>query len=110
MDKPLTHQEVVRLAQDHERKAVKPPFGYPVSIISRLISRCLFIEKEKNKWKRLAQARGEAMSKIKTLAEIHKLLDEEVNDGSHGAKQVSDKRECDSNLSGAAWEKEEANW
>ena len=48
MDKPLTHQEVVRLAQDHERKAVKPPFGYPVSIISRLISRCLFIEKEKN--------------------------------------------------------------
>ena len=90
MDKPLTHQEVVRVAQEHERKAAKPPFGYPVSLISRLISRCLFIEKEKNKYKRLARNRGEAMLKIKALAEFHKLLDEEVVDGPRGVESVSD--------------------
>ena len=90
-DKPYTHQDIIRLAQDHERKSLKPPFGYPVSIISRLISRCLFIEKEKNKWKRLAQARGEAMQKVKALAEIHKLTDEEVEDGTKRVECVSDK-------------------
>jgi hypothetical protein len=103
MSKPLSHKELVGLAQEHERKAAKPPFGYPVSLISRIISRCLFIEKEKNKWKRLAQSRGEAMLKIKALAEFHKLLDEEVSDGSGDIKPVSNQCECDSDLSGQTW-------
>ena len=42
--------------------------GYPVSFISGLISRCEFLEQEKNKWKAVAKARGERLEKISNLA------------------------------------------
>jgi hypothetical protein len=50
--------------QQHERNVQKKGFGYPATFISELLEITLKLNSEKKKWKKLAQERKEALTKI----------------------------------------------
>jgi hypothetical protein len=77
-----------QIVQEHERKVNKPPFGYPVALISTLINKVLSAEKEKSKWKALAQRRGELLNKIQELSLLTKLSEEELLNGCRDSETV----------------------
>jgi hypothetical protein len=77
-----------QIIQQHERAVNKPPFGYPVALISTLINKVLSAEKEKSKWKALAQRRGELLNKIQELSVLTKLSEEELLNGFGNSETV----------------------
>ena len=87
-----------QIIQEHERKTNKPPFGYPVSLISTLINKVLSAEKEKSKWKALAQRRGELLNKIQELSTLTKLSEEELLNGFGHSETVPGDSAQDSHL------------
>ena len=87
-----------QIIQQHERAVNKPPFGYPVALISNLINKVLSAEKEKSKWKALAQRRGELLNKINELSTLTKLSEEELLNGFRNSETVPDHGTSDSNL------------
>jgi hypothetical protein len=87
-----------QIIQEHERKVNKPPFGYPVALISTLINKVLSAEKEKSKWKALAQRRGELLNKIQELSTLTKFSEEELLNGFGNSAPVPIDSPQDSNL------------
>lgn len=88
-----------QIIQQHERAVNKPPFGYPVALISNLINKVLSAEKEKSKWKALAQRRGELLNKIHELSTLTKLSEEEILNGFGNSKTIPTDSAQDGDLS-----------
>ena len=88
-----------QIIQQHERAVNKPPFGYPVALISNLINKVLSAEKEKSKWKALAQRRGELLNKIHELSALTQLSEEEILNGFGNSKAIPTDSTQDGNLS-----------
>jgi hypothetical protein len=84
---------------NHERAVNKPPHGYPVALISTLINKVLSAEKEKSKWKALAQRRGELLTKIQELSTLTKLSEEEILNGFGNSEKLPTDSTSDRNLS-----------
>lgn len=88
-----------QIIQEHERKVNKPPFGYPTALVSNLIKLVLNAEKEKGKWKALAQRRGEILKKIQGLSQLTQLSEEEILNGFGHSETVPVDSTQNSNLS-----------
>jgi len=70
--------------QQHERNAQKNIHGYPTKFISELLELTTNLNKEKKKWKKLAQDRGHVLDKISSIMNVAGVLNiikgEETND------------------------------
>ena len=64
-------KNLAQLIQKHHRilESGKTPHGYPSSTISDLIEIAIEMKKEKEKWKKIAQARGKILETIHQISE-----------------------------------------
>lgn len=72
----LTQQQLEGLKQRHE--SVSHGYGYPSGMITDLLQTIQAMTKEKKKWKRLAEKRGDALNRALKVLEIAKEPEEDL--------------------------------